>query len=237
MRNAIITYPQARREDREGTGLPMRARCEWNPDDGLTGAPSARVRPGPKCLCRLSRHVGKMTDKPSWVTLTDGEDVVWQGKPAIFPYVASLVGEVLLIVLGLGLWLTGGIGFLVGVSFDPGISVFSLSFWILVGLVLFAWGALGVGSTGLKWWSKHYVVTTDEIYKKSGLISRSVQSTRLADIQNTSFSQPMLGRLGSYGTVNIYTAGTAGREIGFEKVKNPNLVVSKITEQRSASGQ
>lgn len=177
-----------------------------------------------------------MPDVPDWVTMTDGEELIWQDKPALTPYFASLVGEVILITLGLAVSLTGDLSFVLGGSFDPGISVLSLSFWPLIGVVLIAWGGLGILSTGVKWWSKHYVVTSEEIYKKSGLISRSVKNTQLSEVQNTSFSQSIPGRLVSYGTVDIYTAGTAGREIGFEHVNDPDVVVSKIAEIRSTSG-
>lgn len=176
-----------------------------------------------------------MTDVPDWVTMADGEQVIWQSKPSLIPAVASLVGEVILIGLGVAVLITGDIASLVGLAFDPGISVLSLSFWTLVGLGLVSWGGLGILSTGLQWAGKHYVVTTEEIYKKSGLISRSVKNTRLSDVQNTTFSQSVLGRLGSYGTVEVYTAGTAGREIGLENAPNPDSVVSKIVERRSAS--
>lgn len=177
-----------------------------------------------------------MTDVPDWVTIGDGEEVVWQSKPSLTPYVLSLAGEVVLIALGLVVWVTGGLASLTGLSFDPEISVLSLSFWAVVGLGLIAWGGLGILSTGLGWWSHHYVVTTEEIYKKTGLVSRSVKNARLSDVQNTTFSQSVLGRLGSYGTVEVYTAGTGSREIGFEHAPDPESVVSRITEQRSTAG-
>ncbi len=176
-----------------------------------------------------------MTDTPDWVTITDDEEIVWQGKPSPMPYIASLTGEIILVGVGFLVWTAGGIT-LFGLSLDPGVTVLSLSFWTLVGLVLIAWGGLGIIRTGLTWWSKHYVVTTDEVYKKTGIVARSVKNTRLSEIQNTKFSQSILGRLGSYGTVDIYTAGTAGREIGLEHVSDPDTVATLITEKRSSEG-
>ena len=174
-----------------------------------------------------------MTDVPDWVAMTDGEELIWQDKPALLPYAVSLVSEVILIVLGLGIWLTSGFASLTGITSAPTVPVLAVSVWSLIGALAIAWGGLGILNTGFTWWSKHYVITTEEIYKKSGLISRSIKNTRLTEVQNTTFSQSILGRLGSYGNVGIYTAGTAGREIGFENVPSPETVVHTIAEERS----
>lgn len=177
-----------------------------------------------------------MTDAPEWVTLTQGEEILWEAKPSMIPFLTSLTGELILIVLGFGVWLTGGFASVVGFEFNPVIGFLSLPIWTVVGLVLIGWGLLGIARTLVDWWSIHYVVTNAEIYKKSGFVSRTVQNTRLEQVQNTSFNQSLFGRLASYGAVQIDTAGTGGKEIVFEYVEKPDEVIELITRELDRAG-
>jgi len=81
------------------------------------------------------------------------------------------------------------------------------------------------------WWSTRYLVTSDEVYVKNGLFSRSVTNARLDQIQNTTFTQSALGRALSYGDVHMDTAGHAGTEIVFRNAADPDAVVAAITRQ------
>lgn len=172
-----------------------------------------------------------MNDSPDWVTVTPGETVVWESHPAPGPYLMTLGGEVLLIAVGLLLWLGGGLDSLLGVSFNPTIPVVQLSLWSLVAVLLIVWGLVGIGRTAIRWRSIHYLITSEEIYVKSGIVSRSVHNTRLEEVQNTSFTQSWLGRLLGYGDIAIDTAGTGGKEIVFTSVPQPREVLEMITRQ------
>lgn len=172
-----------------------------------------------------------MSDVPDWVTLTQGEEVVWDAQPSLVPYLATLTGELVVVVIGVVIWLAGGLAPLLGTSFNPAVPVLSMSLWSVVAILLIGWGVLGIASTVLRWWSIRYLVTTEEIYKKTGLLSRTVANTRLEQVQNTAFTQSWLGRLTSYGDVQIDTAGTAGREIVFENVGDPDEIIETITRQ------
>jgi len=176
-----------------------------------------------------------MADAPDWVTLTDGEEVIWAARPSMVPYLTTLIGEFVLIGLGVGLWIGGGFSSLLGVSFDPTIGLLPIPLWSALALVLIGWGLLGIASTALDWWSRYYLITTEEIYKKQGLFSRTVENTRLDQVQNTAFTQSWLGRLASYGDVQIDTAGTGGKEIVFKKVANPDGIIEKVTRQLDRS--
>lgn len=172
-----------------------------------------------------------MTEMPNWVTLTEGEEVLWDEHPSLLPYLVGLIGEIVLIFLGLFILIAGGLGGLLGLSLDLEVPVVAISISTAIALVLILFGLLGLTRTLLTWWSTRYVVTTDELYKKTGVISRSVQNTRMEEVQNTSFDQSWFGRLASHGDVHIATAGTGGTEITYRHAPGPAEVVETITRQ------
>lgn len=153
---------------------------------------------------------------PEWVTLGENEQVVWSGTPSLLLATGSLVGGFLVIVVGIALY-----GFLLPPDFE-----FEWVAWLLIplGMALMAYAYLRHQST-------RYVITTNEVYRKTGLFSREVTTLRLDRIQNTSFEQSLLERVLSYGDVNVDTAGSGGTEITFRAVSNPQEVSKLLTEQ------
>lgn len=81
-----------------------------------------------------------------------------------------------------------------------------------------------------------YVVTTDALYRKSGIISKNVHKIGYDKIQNISFSQGPLGKMFGYGNVDISTAGGSGVEMRFMSVQNPQKVQETINK-RIKSGE
>ncbi|MDY6764504.1 MAG: PH domain-containing protein [Halobacteria archaeon] len=165
-----------------------------------------------------------MEDQPDWVTLTEGESVVWQGRPIVYPYLGGVSTGLIIILLGVVVWLV-----VQGVILDFSIPSFIPS-GIIVG-VLVVLGILVALKPILDWWSIKYLITTDEVYKKQGMVSRTVKNLSLDKVQNTSFTQSVMGRLFSYGNVQIDTAGGGGTEMVFNSVKDPESVVGHITRQ------
>jgi len=159
---------------------------------------------------------------PEWVTLGEGEEIVWSGSPSLIVIAGSLVGGLLLMTAGVVLY-----GFVL-----PGDFEFRWVAWLLLPL-----GMLVAGAAYVRHRSTRYVVTTNEVYRKTGLLSRRVTSLRLDRIQNTSFEQSFLERLLSFGDVHVDTAGTGGTEITFESVANPQEVSGLLTEQLDRSSR
>lgn len=152
---------------------------------------------------------------PEWVTLGEDERVVWSGTPTLFLSAGSLLGGLLVAVAGVLLY-----------AFVPADVEFRWVALLLIpaGLALMAYAYVRHQST-------RYVVTTNEVYRKEGLLSREVTSLRLDRVQNTSYEQSALERLLSYGDVRVDTAGTGGTEITFESVSNPQEISGLLTEQ------
>ena len=99
---------------------------------------------------------------------------------------------------------------------------------VLVGLFIIAGAYLHRENT-------QYVVTTDGLYKKTGILSRDVQRIDFGKVQNTSYSQGFFGSQFGYGNVDISTAGGSGIEMQFQSVPEPREVQELINKRVKAS--
>ncbi len=161
---------------------------------------------------------------PDWFHLDDDEDIVWESRPHPIAIGSGLpigVGVALLGVLLAGWGASNGI--------DP---------LTVTGVVVALAGTGLVGARYLVWTNTRYVITSSELYKKRGVISRDVTQFRLDRIQNTSLQQSTAGRLLGYGNLTVYTAGSGEPELTFEQVPSPDRASSVLSDQlgRSAEG-
>lgn len=95
---------------------------------------------------------------------------------------------------------------------------------ILVGLFIIAGAYFQRENT-------QYVVTSDGLYKKTGVLSRDVQRIDFGKVQNTSYSQGFFGSRFGYGNVDISTAGGSGVEMQFRSVPEPREVQELINKR------
>lgn len=154
------------------------------------------------------------TDGPSWVTLTDGEQIIWNGHPSVWSIGRWLGIGIILLAIGIA----GTVRFtelLQLISYGP----------IVIGLLLI------IVQTVRKRQQTRYVITSNEVYKKTGLLSRNVINFRMDRIQNTSYTQSFPERLLSYGTIRIEMAGTGDNDLILHDVPKPEHVISLITER------
>lgn len=99
---------------------------------------------------------------------------------------------------------------------------------VLIGLFIIAGSYLQRENT-------QYVVTTDGLYKKTGVLSRDVQRIDFGKVQNTSYSQGFFGSRFGYGNVDISTAGGSGIEMQFGAVPEPREVQELINKRVKGS--
>ena len=135
-------------------------------------------------------------DDADWLHLMDNEEIHWMGRPSRVTLLPALIFATLLIVgvIALAAWL----GPIVDAREVPR----------RVGVLPLVSAAIGlvVGSvTYLRWLRLLYVVTSEEIYVKYGLVSRDITQIRLDRVQNTAYTQSVLERVLSFGDVEIYT--------------------------------
>jgi len=157
---------------------------------------------------------------PDWFHISEDEDIVWESRPHPITMGVRLL-------VGIGLALAGLL--VAGWSVIDGPSLLTLlGFGLLVVGVAVAFGRY------LVWTNIRYVITSSELYKKRGVISRDVTQFRLERVQNTSLSQSGLGRLLGYGDLTVYTAGSGDPELTFERVPNPEVASSRLSDQLEA---
>ena len=99
---------------------------------------------------------------------------------------------------------------------------------LLVGLFI-------IGGAYLQRENTQYVVTTDGLYKKTGVLSRDVQRIDFGKVQNTSYSQGFFGSQFGYGNVDVSTAGGSGVEMQFRSVPDPREVQELINKRVKSS--
>ena len=155
---------------------------------------------------------------PDWLHLTDDEQVVWESRPHPITMGSRLPLALVLVLVGFGLagWgvTEGGVGF-------PAL--------LGVGLALVGLGVALVQY--VVWTHTRYVITSEELYKKRGIVSRDVTQFRIDRVQNTSLQQDVIGRVLGYGDLTIYTAGSGEPELTFERTPSPERASSALNEQ------
>ncbi|MFC7096488.1 PH domain-containing protein [Halobaculum marinum] len=76
-----------------------------------------------------------------------------------------------------------------------------------------------------------YVITTEALYKKRGVLSRDVKRVGFEKVQDTSYTQGFFGTQFGYGTVDISTAGGSGVELSFDSVGDPKRIQELVNER------
>ncbi|RKD94030.1 PH domain-containing protein [Halopiger aswanensis] len=156
---------------------------------------------------------------PDWLHLTADEAVVWESRPHPITMGAGVPIAVLVAVVGTAL------------------IIMDLTSTDGAGLTALLGALLGLGGAGVAlvryavWTNTRYVITSEELYKKRGIVSRDVTQFRIDRIQNTTLEQDMLGRLLGYGDLTIYTAGSGDPELTFERTPRPERANGALNDQ------
>ncbi|QSX00479.1 PH domain-containing protein [Haloterrigena alkaliphila] len=154
---------------------------------------------------------------PDWFHISDDEDIVWESRPHPISMGSRLLVGVALALVGL---------VLAGSTGTDGVGLLTI-----VGVVVAVAGTALAGARYLVWTNTRYVITTDELYKKYGVVSRDVTQFRLDRVQNISLSQSVAGRVLGYGDLTVYTAGSGEPELVFEHVSEPERASKLLSDQ------
>ncbi|MDS0476412.1 PH domain-containing protein [Natrinema sp. 1APR25-10V2] len=154
---------------------------------------------------------------PDWFHIGDDESVVWESRPHPITMGSELP-------VGVGIALAGML--VAGWSATDGVGLLTL-----LGVLVAVVGAAVAVGRYLVWTNTRYVITSSELYKKRGIVSRDVTQFRLERVQNTSLSQSGIGRLLGYGDLTVYTAGSGDPELTFERVPQPERASSRLSDQ------
>lgn len=157
-----------------------------------------------------------MPEDVPWLSLDPDESIVWSGTPRLF-----LVVHVAVLALAL-----------------PVVAVAAVRTWwsAVGGLAL--WAAVVAG--GYLYVSNlEYVVSTEYLYAKRGILSRSVTQVALRNVQNTTVRQGVFGVYFDHGTVAFSTAGSDGEQLRFLGIRSPLAAKAHVDEHlpRGRSGR
>jgi uncharacterized membrane protein YdbT with pleckstrin-like domain len=151
--------------------------------------------------------------------LHPGEDVVFEGHPSwralLAFYISGAVGAaVIAVVVALTVSVALGVA--------AGVVVFALL--LVVGFLR------RVATT--------YMVSSQRLYIRHGILSKSVQQTRIDRVQNVNTNQTLLQRVLFVGTVDFDTAGNDDSDFRFVGIASPGRVVDAVDRaQREAAAQ
>lgn len=146
--------------------------------------------------------------------LSDGEEVLHEFRPH---------WRVLLPALGWAMLLAAGVGVTVA-ALDASWR------WWSVPVALVVWVALAARSL-LAWWSTRYILTTERIVVRSGILTRTGTELPLESITNVLFSQRLGERVLGYGDVIVESAGSQGQS-RLEDIPDPEGFQSEIYRAR-----
>ena len=149
--------------------------------------------------------------------LHPGERVLFEGHPSWRSVLRFYVLGVILVGVAAAI---GALASGTGVAIAAGAA--ALLILVLVGLI--------------KRSSVRYVITTERLHIRRGLLSKSTQETRIERVQNVNTKQSLFERMLQVGTVDFDTAGTDDSEFRFVGVGNPEEVVRAVdSAQRAVS--
>jgi len=149
--------------------------------------------------------------------LNENEDIVLDLHPHWIYFVKSTIAFVLAVALGVLLLAWGW----------EGITLAGSGVLILVALLWYAW-------TYITWVTTNFVITTDRIIYRRGVLSKHGIEIPLERVNTVFFSQRILERIVGSGDLVIESAGERGRE-EFSNVRKPSAVQNEIYVQMEAN--
>ena len=108
----------------------------------------------------------------------------------------------------------------------------------LVTIIAFVGVALTILVGFVKRVATNYTITDRRLHIKRGIVSRTIQETRLERVQNVNTDQSVFERVLQIGTVDFDTAGTDDSDFTFRGIADPDQVVGAVDRaQRLAAAQ
>ncbi|MCC5948949.1 MAG: PH domain-containing protein [Nitriliruptoraceae bacterium] len=146
--------------------------------------------------------------------LTDGEEILHQFRPH---------WRVLIPALGWAMLFAA----LAGAAFAALDTTYG---WWAAGLGVVLWVVLSIRRL-LTYWFTNYVLTTERIIVRTGMVARQGSEIPLENINNVLFTQTVAERLLGYGDILVESAGQTG-QTRFEDIPDPEAFQSEIYRAR-----
>lgn len=156
-----------------------------------------------------------------WAPVSADETVLWQGQPrrrvVLQGVVVGVVAAVLVVAGAIAVAGSGAVSPTLAVAVGVPLALLAL---VVPAAIVWLWR-----------WSTRYLLTDAALYHRTGVLSLTVTELRLSKIQNTTYSQSVLGTVFDHGTVTIDTAGSEGAELTLRALDGPQSVHQRIAEQ------
>jgi uncharacterized membrane protein YdbT with pleckstrin-like domain len=151
--------------------------------------------------------------------LHPGEQMVFEGHPSWRAVLTFYVAGIAIVAVA------AAIGALIsGAALAVLLGAIVLALVIVVGLV--------------KRQATRYVITSERLHIRHGILAKRTQETRVQRVQNVNTEQSFFERILQVGTVDFDTAGTDDSEFRFVGVANPHEVVRAVDRaQRAAAAE
>ena len=147
--------------------------------------------------------------------LHPGEEMVFEGHPSWRAVLGFYVGGVVVVAVA---------ALASGAALAIVLGAVALAVMVLVGLV--------------KRQATRYVITSERLHIRHGILAKKTQETRVQRVQNVNTEQSFIQRILQVGTVDFDTAGTDDSEFRFVGVANPEEVVRAVDRaQREARAE
>jgi uncharacterized membrane protein YdbT with pleckstrin-like domain len=151
--------------------------------------------------------------------LNEGEDVVLDLHPHWEFFIKSGAAFVVALVLGV---------YVAFVMDDPPAALEVVSAILVLGTLLW------LGLTYLRWATTNFVITTDRLIYRHGVLSKHGIEIPLERVNTVFFSQTIVERILGSGDLVIESAGEMGRQ-SFSNVRKPSAVQNEIYRQMEAN--
>jgi uncharacterized membrane protein YdbT with pleckstrin-like domain len=151
--------------------------------------------------------------------LHPGEEMVFEGHPSWRAVLSFYITGVIIVavIVAIAALVSGAVLAIV-------LGAVALAVMVLVGLV--------------KRQATRYVITSERLHIRHGILAKKTQETRIQRVQNVNTDQSFVQRLLQVGTVDFDTAGTDDSEFRFVGVANPDEVVRAVDRaQRAAAAE
>jgi uncharacterized membrane protein YdbT with pleckstrin-like domain len=150
--------------------------------------------------------------------LIEGEQLILDLRPHWIALVRAVGAAILVIVV----WI-------VALPRLPDGSAHDVLFWLVIGLgilVLLWWTVRDT----VRWATSHFVVTSDRVIHRQGLIAKNSMEIPLEAINDVRFHQGVFERMIGAGDLIIQSASESGREV-FGDIRHPEDVQKTIYQQ------
>ena len=144
------------------------------------------------------------------------EEIVFEGHPSWRAVLSFYITGVIIVavIVAVAALASGAVLAIV-------LGAVALAVMVLVGLV--------------KRQATRYVITSERLHIRHGILAKKTQETRVQRVQNVNTEQSFIQRVLQVGTVDFDTAGTDDSEFRFVGVGNPEDVVRAVDRAQRAA--